>query len=433
VGAYRRSTQRERLLDGMRRVAVRDGYARATVAEVIALAGVSRPTVYEYFADKEDCFLHSLAGTHEQLQTEIAAAVHDSPPAQAACVTIKALVTYAASRPDDARLLMDEAMAGSARVLEARDRAVGDIATLIEGAQRGLPADALTPDVPARVLLGTTYRLLARRLRGGEADMTGVHGDLSRWIMSYEQPIAAHRWRSLKPLPPPPQWSILPEAQLREPAPLAGGRRASGMGAQENQRQRILFAAATLAQSNGFAATTIADIAERAGVNRRTFNALFADKQDAFQAVIALGFQRLIAVTARAFFSAATWPERIWEAGRAFTEFFQTSPALAHVGFVETYAAGEDAARQVEDSVDAFTLFLHDGLPPAHNAASASSPIALEAIATSIFETAYLECRRNGASNLSGLLPHVTFLCLAPITGAPQANEFIDSRLNRES
>src|ERR1700733_912081 len=45
----RKSTQRERLLNGMIEVADRRGYAGASVSAVIAEAGVSRPTFYDYF------------------------------------------------------------------------------------------------------------------------------------------------------------------------------------------------------------------------------------------------------------------------------------------------------------------------------------------------------------------------------------------------
>jgi hypothetical protein len=49
----------------------------------------------------------------------------------------------------------------------------------------------------------------------------------------------------------------------------------------------------------------------------------------------------------------------------------------------------------------------------------------LRAIATTVFETGYHTSRRD----MSGLLAHVTFLCLAPIIGAEDANELIDGRL----
>ena len=50
-------TQRERMLDAMARAVAAKGYAKVTVADVVALAGVSRRTFYEHFADKEQCFL----------------------------------------------------------------------------------------------------------------------------------------------------------------------------------------------------------------------------------------------------------------------------------------------------------------------------------------------------------------------------------------
>src|SRR3954453_20626074 len=54
-------TQRERMLDAMARAVAAKGYAKLTVSDVVALAGVSRRTFYEQFADKEECFLESYA------------------------------------------------------------------------------------------------------------------------------------------------------------------------------------------------------------------------------------------------------------------------------------------------------------------------------------------------------------------------------------
>lgn len=52
-----RDSQRWRLLEGMVEATARHGYAEASVAHVIARAGVSRKAFYEHFVDKEDCFL----------------------------------------------------------------------------------------------------------------------------------------------------------------------------------------------------------------------------------------------------------------------------------------------------------------------------------------------------------------------------------------
>ena len=76
----RRATQRERLLAGMVRAANRDGYARANVTSVIAEAGVSRPTFYDYFADKDDCFLAALADAQLRLLGDVRVAVEGERP-----------------------------------------------------------------------------------------------------------------------------------------------------------------------------------------------------------------------------------------------------------------------------------------------------------------------------------------------------------------
>jgi AcrR family transcriptional regulator len=152
-----------------------------------------------------------------------------------------------------------------------------------------------------------------------------------------------------------------------------------------------MLATAAIAQEKGYAASTIADITDRAGVDRRAFNSLFSDKQEAYIALISLGFRRTMAVTIRAFSTGADWPDRIWDAGRAFTQFFQANPSLAHVGFVEPYAVGPQAASQMEGSLIAFTIFLNDGVREAPETAKTGSPRVLEAVATSILETGYQE------------------------------------------
>ncbi len=64
-------SQRERLLGAMARVVEREGYAAASVAKVIAGAGVGRVTFYDEFADKEDCFLASYDGMVQRILEQI--------------------------------------------------------------------------------------------------------------------------------------------------------------------------------------------------------------------------------------------------------------------------------------------------------------------------------------------------------------------------
>jgi len=405
------------------------GYARANVSAVIAEAGVSRPTFYDYFADKDDCFQAAVVDVQSRLSAQVRASVSVEPPERALQASLQALVGFASAEPAMARFLTNEPMAGGPQALDARDGGIIALDQLIEKSYRDADPGALAPDFSPRMLIGGTYRLLAARLRRGEPKFPNLLADLLAWIDAYARPLDQHRWRGLKAVAAPPPSPFVSDASLRAPDALPLGRRRwPEQEIAENQRQRIMFAAAALAQERGYNATTIGDIAKLARVDGRVFYAMFTDKQEAFMAVHELGFQGVMAVTASAFFSGATWPERNWEAGRAFTQFLERNPLVANVGFVQAYAVGPRAVQRVEDSHTAFGMLLQEGYQ--HVAVEARPPgLALEAIITTIFETVYDRVRTSTKPRLSGLLPHLTFLVLCPFLGPDGADAFIAQQL----
>jgi len=411
-------------------IAAEEGYAAATIARVIAQAGVSRPSFYEHFAEKDDCFLAALADIQERLLTEIAQTVHSQPPERAAPAAVEALVAFADEQPAMGRLLMNETMAGGPRTLHARDQGTVEIAQIIEHAYQQVPARTAIPDLSAATLIGAVYRLLASRLRRGERALHVALDDLLRWIDSYEQPAGEHRWRTLTPVAPGARSPFLPPTPLRAPPALGPGRpRVSERAVAENHRQRILFATAEIVQKDGYIAATVAEIIKLAGVDGRVFYSLFADKQDAFMAVHELGFQHTMAVTAGAFFAGASWPQRIWEAGRAFTQYLEQNPTLTHASLIESHAGGPITVQRFEDLTSAFTIFLQEGYQ--YQPQSTPPPrLALEAIAAANFEIVYRQARKSTNPKMAGLLPHLTHICLAPFLGSTRANELIDEQMN---
>jgi AcrR family transcriptional regulator len=429
----RRSTQRERLLAGMVTTANRAGYAGANVSKVIAEAGVSRPTFYEYFEDRDSCFREALQDIQQRLLLAIRDALALKPPQQAIQASLAAIIEFASAEPAQALFLTSEAMAAGPRTLDARDEGIAAIEQAIDAAQQQLDPTDTSPDVSPRILIGGLYRLLASRLRRGEPGLGKAIDELTAWASSYARPIAMHGWRSLAPRPAPDVPADLELGPLPAPGPLPPGRPAlSKAEVAANHRERILHAAAQLAEQKGYNATTIADITREAGVDGRAFYAAFADKQEAFMAVHEIGVQHVMSATAGAFFTGSSWPERIWAGGRAFAGFLERNPMIAHVGFVEAYAVGPAAVQRVEDSHVTFTIFLQEGYqqqarpePP--------SRLALEAIITSIFEIVYREARRSEDPRPTDMLGQMAFLALAPFLGAEQANEFINGRLERSA
>lgn len=429
--ADRKSTQRDRLIAGMVAAAHRCGYANANVSQVIAEAGVSRPTFYEYFRDKDDCFVATHREISRLLVWEIRRAVQAEAPELAVQTAIRALIRLSEEFPDRAGFLCNEAMAAGWRGLDERDRLIDKLAQIVEEARALAPADTPTPDLPIQVVFGAGRWLLAPPLRRGEHDLSALADDFVRWVEMYELPTREHRWHKLEPGPELAPSSFVSELSLSPPPAIPPGRsKLSKSEIARNQRERILYATADQAAAKGYNVTTVADITASAKVDRRVFYKHFRDKQQAFLAVHELGVQQLMALSASAFFSQREWPERIWAAMRAAAQFQATHQIVTHIALVESHAVGPSAIQRIDDSRAAFTIFLHEGNLQAGQPAS---PTIMEAIGGSVFEICYRVARRGESARISRLTRNGAFIVLAPFIGPERANAFLKEKLREAS
>jgi AcrR family transcriptional regulator len=423
----RKRTQRDRLIAGMVMAARRHGYAGANISRVIGRAGVSRPTFYEYFSDKDDCFLSTHRELARLLVEQIRHTVDAAPPEQAVQSGIRRFVELAEEHPNGASFLTDSTMAGGWGALDERDRMIDEIAQIIEQALARAPARALTPDVPVPVVLGAVRWLLAPMLRRGEQSLSVLSDDLTTWVESFNCPSSEHRWRTLEPgpeLPPSPHESHI---SLRPPPPIPSGRSKLSKGEiARNQRERIVYATAQMAAVKGYTVTTIADITGAASVDRRVFYKHFRDKQQAFLAVHELCIQQLMAVTASAFFSGPEWPERAWAAMHACTQFQATHSIVTHIALIESHAVGPPAVQRVDDSRTAFTIFFQEGNQYLSAPASRTT---MEATLGAIFEIFYRQARRGQSETMARLTGNGVYIMLTPFLGPGAANEFVEKKL----
>lgn len=423
----RKSTQRERLIAGMIAAAHRYGYAGANVSQVIAHAGVSRPTFYEYFEDKDDCFIAAHREISRLLVWEIRREVEAVAPEEAVEAAIRTLIRLSEEFPDRAGFLANEAMAAGWRGLDERDRLIDKIAQVVDEARARAAADTPTPDLPIQAVFGAGRWLLAPPLRRGERDLGALADDFTTWVKMYDAPTGGHRWHTFDPgleLPPSP---FVSEISLRPPPAIRPGRsKLSKSEIARNQRERILYATAQQAAAKGYNVTTVADITATAKVDRRVFYKHFRDKQQAFLAVHELGVQQLMALSASAFFSASEWPERVWATMRAGTQFQATHPIVTHISLVESHAVGASAIQRIDDNRAAFTIFLEEANQQVDHPASRT---AMEAIGGSVFEICYRQARAGRSDQMSRLVCNSAYIVLAPFIGVAAANEFIDKKL----
>jgi AcrR family transcriptional regulator len=427
----RKSTQYERLVKSIIESTGRYGYAETSIRSVIAGAGVSRPTFYDYFQDRDACFSAAINDVQRQAEQAVAAALgrDGTSPQQAA---LQALVALSVEHPRRAQFLMAEAMAGGKRWLGQRDRGIARIARAVDRATIATQPAGEAVDLPARVLIGAAYRVIGMRLRRGEAVVGHLAGELETWASSYMRPQGKRRWTELEPGAEPTVSPHVPESPIqRMPPALPPGRPALGPGeVAENHRLRILYAVMKLAESKGYATTTVADIAREARIDGRAYYRIFPDKQSAFAAAHELGFQQILDATGKGYFSARDWPRRSWEGVRALTGLFQTNPLIAHVALVEAHAIGRSAVQRVHESQIALQFFLREGVSETEGRCPPTQ-VGMEAIVAAIFETLYLAARSPGKPRIAALLPHAAHVWLTPFLGPKRSDAFIGAQVRR--
>ncbi len=128
---------------------------------------------------------------------------------------------------------------------------------------------------------------------------------------------------------------------------------------EESQRARLMLGAAEAVAAKGYAATSVADMIERAGVSRATFYQLYDDKADCFAAACAMVSEVLAEVMGQALSAIASDPdaspiERLDRLLGAYLDALAANPILARVFLVEVYAAGEAAIRARRDALEHF-------------------------------------------------------------------------------
>jgi AcrR family transcriptional regulator len=168
-------SQRRRMTDAVAEAVASKGYAATTVADVVALAAVSRRTFYEQYADLEACFLAAYRDGMEWLFDQIRAALRVNPGAgwrERVRISVEAYLTALAERPAAARAFTIEAVAGGQAVLEHRSqvmrRWVRQWVALEEIARRESPGAPPVGKDHLLVLVGGIEELLRDCLVSGE-------------------------------------------------------------------------------------------------------------------------------------------------------------------------------------------------------------------------------------------------------------------------
>ena len=187
--------QRERLLAGMLRATAQLGYRELSVQDVLERAGVSRPTFYEHFENKEDCFLAAFDAAAARLRQRLEAAGEEGETwRERLRPALEQLLRFVNDEADAAMTLVVDARAACPPALLRRDELLDHFASCIDTQVR---AESPYGDQPSAIaaagIVGGIEALLYSRLNRGEtSDIESLLPSLMYFaVLPYEGHAAA--------------------------------------------------------------------------------------------------------------------------------------------------------------------------------------------------------------------------------------------------
>jgi AcrR family transcriptional regulator len=165
------AVQRERLLTAMLCAVAEVGYRDLTVQDVLGRAGISRPTFYEQFEGKEECFLAAFDGAAARLRERLDTAVGEAGPEwrDRLRAGLDELLRYVDEEPEAARTILVEARASSPAGLRRRDELLDGFAGCVDDLVREELAEPPSA-IAAAGIVGGIESVLYTRLQKGETD-----------------------------------------------------------------------------------------------------------------------------------------------------------------------------------------------------------------------------------------------------------------------
>jgi AcrR family transcriptional regulator len=199
----------------------------------------------------------------------------------------------------------------------------------------------------------------------------------------------------------------------------------------ENQRARIFESLAAVCAAKGYPAATVEDVIADAGVSRRTFYDLFADKETCFLAAYDAIVDRLFAKVSGAYTAGERpWPDRVASALRELSDFYASDPRLARLAMVDVLAAGRQALKRRDAALRQFTSFFApagDMLP----AGMTGHELVAHAVIGGLYEALYTYIVDDQAAELPKVMPDLLYCALVPYIGHVAAIAARDAEMLR--
>jgi AcrR family transcriptional regulator len=150
------------------------------------------------------------------------------------------------------------------------------------------------------------------------------------------------------------------KARPGQATPAGAGSR-QGSHVIEMQRRRLLLGIGEVIGESGIEAATVGRVCAQAGVSRRTFYEIFADREECLLAAFDSQIERIAALVAPVYAGAGRWAERVRAALCLLLERLDAEPDLARLLVVETPRAGPTVLDRRRRVLEALALAVDEG------------------------------------------------------------------------
>ena len=407
--------QRARLCGAMIEAVAARGYGAVTTRELVGLAGVSKRTLYDLFAGKEECFLAVFDSVVDGAVGRIAAAYEGGSDWRGSlCDAFAAFAREVERDPCASRLVLIEALGAGAASLERMERASARFEAMVSASLKQAPGNVpVAPVLVQGIVAGLARVARVRLLEDRAGELPELAEPLLEWALCYRCESVARLERVVRvPLP-------------ERTAAAQGGAGVLGPGVEEDTRARILRATLELAAREGYGETTLEAIVSRAGVSRRAFVQRFDDPRTCFLAAFEQLGEQALALAFGAGRRAASRPGSVYRAVAALTGRIARDEVFARAAFVEIYAFGPEGMSGRQRLMERLAGALAEALAARSSRHRAPSELQLQASAGAVWGVVHRHVVQDRARQLPALAGHMTYLLLAPILGPARAVDAI--------
>lgn len=188
---YVEANQRARILNAVADVVSLTGYATMSVEGIIAAAGVSRRTFYDYFNGKEEAFLAALEAACTELTDRVRRAAEASDTFEGGVRDCLAtFVQYVVEDLRRAEMVIVEVLAAGPAALQRRNAMMTTLVEMLASAGDRVSETGPPPRLTAETIIGGIYEVAYSRVLQGEThELAELLPDMAYSVM---QPYLGH-------------------------------------------------------------------------------------------------------------------------------------------------------------------------------------------------------------------------------------------------